>query len=423
MKTKENSLGIITFFVLFIILFLFPPVVHSDTSPVYKDQFTGIAFVFLRGGCYEMGDFFGDGILEEKPVHTVCVDDFYMGKYEVTQAQWRKVIGKNPSHFQDENDRSCCPLGICPWITLAQCNPIAGMREDRTPVDTVSWDDVQEFLFKLNRQTGKDYRLPTEAEWEYAAKSGGKKERWAGTSFESELDMYAWYEPNAETKTQPIGQKTPNGIGLYDMSGNVWEWVQDRFDKDYYRNSPKDNPQGPEKGYERILRGGSWYNNSWDLRTSYKVWVGPSYKTDNAGFRLVLSMPKPLPEEKVVEPDPPPVPEPPPVVELKDIHFAFDKYNIRPGDAEILEKNLEWFKANPGKKLRIEGHCDERGTVEYNLVLGQKRSDSAKAFLEKLGIEKNLLDTVSYGKEIPVDPEHNEEAWSKNRRVRFSPIE
>jgi len=117
------------------------------------------------------------------------------------------------------------------------------------------------------------------------------------------------------------------------------------------------------------------------------------------------------------------VPEPPPVVELKDIHFAFDKYNIRPGDAEILEKNLEWFKANPGKKLRIEGHCDERGTVEYNLVLGQKRSDSAKAFLEKLGIEKNLLDTVSYGKEIPVDPEHNEEAWSKNRRVRFSPIE
>jgi len=420
-KTKENLLGIITFIALLIVLLLFPPVVHSNANLVYKDQFADIEFVFVKGGCYEMGDFFGDGIPEEKPAHTVCVDDFYIGKYEVTQAQWRKVIGKNPSHFQDGDDRNCCPLGLCPWITLAQCNPIAGMREERSPVDTVSWDDVQEFIFKLNRETGKNYRLPTEAEWEYAAKSGGKKERWSGTGFESELDIYAWYEPNAATKTQPVGQKMPNGIGLYDMSGNVWEWVQDRFGKDYYQDSLKDNPPGPEKGYERVLRGGSWYNHSWAIRTTYRVWVGPSYKTDNAGFRIALSIPKPPPEEKIVEPEPPP--EPVPVTETKDIHFAFDKYNIRPSDAEILEKNFEWFKANPGKKMRIEGHCDERGTVEYNLVLGQKRADSAKAFLEKLGVDKEMLDAVSYGKERPEDPEHNEKAWAKNRRAHFSPIE
>jgi peptidoglycan-associated lipoprotein len=105
--------------------------------------------------------------------------------------------------------------------------------------------------------------------------------------------------------------------------------------------------------------------------------------------------------------------------ELKDIFFDFDKYNIRPGDAEILKNNLEWFKQNPGKKVRIEGHCDERGTVEYNLVLGQKRADSAKNYLINLGVDGKLLETVSYGKERPFDPGHNEEAWAKNRRAHF----
>ncbi len=106
-------------------------------------------------------------------------------------------------------------------------------------------------------------------------------------------------------------------------------------------------------------------------------------------------------------------------VELKDIFFDFDKYNIRPGDAETLKKNLDWFKANPGKKVRIEGHCDERGTVEYNLVLGQKRADSTKNYLINLGVNGKLLETVSYGKERPFDPGHNEEAWAKNRRAHF----
>jgi peptidoglycan-associated lipoprotein len=107
---------------------------------------------------------------------------------------------------------------------------------------------------------------------------------------------------------------------------------------------------------------------------------------------------------------------------LTDIHFDFDKYNIRPGDAEILKKDFEWFKANPGKKARIEGHCDERGTVEYNLVLGQKRADSAKSYLMNLGVDGKLLETVSYGKEKPVDPGHNETAWAKNRRAHILPL-
>jgi peptidoglycan-associated lipoprotein len=137
------------------------------------------------------------------------------------------------------------------------------------------------------------------------------------------------------------------------------------------------------------------------------------------------------PEAKPAVPVAPPPPPPPaapaaqpaaPVVMLKDINFDFDKYNIREQDAAILKQNTEWFKANAGKKARIEGHCDERGTVEYNLVLGQKRADATKNFLVNLGVDGKLLETVSYGKEQPLDPGHNEAAWAKNRRAHFQPF-
>jgi peptidoglycan-associated lipoprotein len=143
--------------------------------------------------------------------------------------------------------------------------------------------------------------------------------------------------------------------------------------------------------------------------------------------------PPPAPQAKVVVPEvkpeipvvppPPPPPPPAPVIMMKDINFDFDKYNIRPADAEILKQNSEWFKVNAGKKVRVEGYCDERGTIEYNLVLGQKRADSAKAFLANLGTDAKLIETVSYGKEKPLDPGHNEAAWAKNRRAQFLPIQ
>ena len=139
--------------------------------------------------------------------------------------------------------------------------------------------------------------------------------------------------------------------------------------------------------------------------------------------------PPPPPEAKAVTPEAkvevPVTPAQPPaaVVMMKDINFDFDKYNIRTGDAAILKEDAGWFKANPGKKAKVEGHCDERGTVEYNLVLGQKRADSAKSYLVGLGIDGNLLETVSYGKERPVDPGHNEAAWAKNRRAHIVPAQ
>jgi len=218
--------------------------------------------VFVKGGCFEMGDIFGVGNDREKPVHEVCVDDFYIGKYEVTQREWVEIMKTNPSNHE---------------------------RCDDCPVDQVSWFDIRKFITKLKEKTGKKYRLPTEAEWEYAARSGGKKEIWSGTSDEFELEDYAWYEDKSFEGTHPVGQKKPNGLGIYDMSGNVAEYVWDRYDEEYYESSPKDNPKGSLSGNKRIVRGGSWYSDSLSLRTTYRYDIEPVFSGRSLGFRIALS--------------------------------------------------------------------------------------------------------------------------------------
>lgn len=218
-------------------------------------------FVMVKGGCYRMGDSFGSGYADERPVHEVCVNDFYMGKYDVTQGQWKEIMGNNLSEFD-------------------RCG-------DDCPVENISWNDAQDFIAKMKWKIGKNYRLPTEAEWEYAARSGGKKEEWAGTSNESELGEYAWFDLNSGGKTHPVGKKKPNGLGLYDMSGNVWEWCQDFYDENYYRYSPKNNPEGPSSGTNHVLRGGSWFNGEGYSRTDKRLPIIPDYRDGNDGFRLV----------------------------------------------------------------------------------------------------------------------------------------
>ncbi len=247
---------------------------EPEITGVWKDPKTGMEFVFVKGGCYKMGDTFGDGFEEEKPVHEVCVDGFYMGKYEITQGQWEKVMGSNPSRFSKGNDY---------------------------PVEDVSWNDIQEFIKKLNRKTGKSYRLPTEAEWEYAARSGGKREKFAGFSSENELYRYANFcDTNCEYRwkstgqddgyenTSSVGNFSPNGLGLYDMSGNVREWCSAWYSSDYYSDSLRKNPQGPASGSYRVIRGGSWNDFAGNCRSSGRHYYDPSYAYYFLGFRLVL---------------------------------------------------------------------------------------------------------------------------------------
>lgn len=231
----------------------------------FKDPVTGMEFVYVTGGCYMMGDVFNDknARKDEQPVHEVCVDGFYMGRYEVTQGQYTEIMGKNPSRYFGEN----------------------------RPVEMVSWDDAQQFIAKLNEKSGKQYRLPTEAEWEYAARSGGKKEKWAGTSNEKELNKYAWYSLKEGQRIQPVGQKRPNGLGLYDMTGNVWEWCNDwygesAYDDDAIKDKPR-NPQGPDRGSYRVYRGGILGYYEGRARAALRNYDSPGGRSDSVGFRLV----------------------------------------------------------------------------------------------------------------------------------------
>jgi formylglycine-generating enzyme required for sulfatase activity len=150
-------------------------------------------------------------------------------------------------------------------------------------VEQVSWNDAQNFISKLNSQTGKRYRFPTEAEWHYACTSGGKNEEYCGGN---NVDAVAWYDGNSGSKTHKVGQKQPNGLGIYDMSGNVWEWVQDWYGESY--PSSGNNPVGASSGSTRVLRGGSWNHVPGGVRAAFRDWNAPGYRSDYLGFRLVL---------------------------------------------------------------------------------------------------------------------------------------
>jgi len=220
--------------------------------------------VRVRGGTFTMGctsEQGSDCYDREKPAHQVTVSDFYIGKYEVTQKEWREVMGSNPSYF-----KNC----------------------DECPVETVSWDDIQSFLSKLNAKTGRTYRLPTEAEWEYAARGGSASRgyKYAGSN---SLDEVAWYTSNSGSKTHPVGQKKANELGLYDMSGNVWEWCADDWHSNY-SGAPSTGRawiDSPRASY-RVFRGGSWIDIALFCRVSYRFDSTPSYRGGNLGFRLAL---------------------------------------------------------------------------------------------------------------------------------------
>ena len=213
------------------------------------------AGTFTMGATPEMENPFGD----EKPTHQVTLtNDYYIGKYEVTQALWQAVTGNNPSNYKGDN----------------------------LPVEYVSWNDCQEFISKLNRITGKTFRLPTEAEWEYAAR-GGKKSRGYQYSGSNNLADVAWYEDNSGSKTHAVGSKQANELGIYDMTGNVWEWCQDWYGK--YSSSSQINPNGATSGSCRVDRGGCWSNTARGCRSSCRDNSTPDDRDYRLGLRLVLS--------------------------------------------------------------------------------------------------------------------------------------
>jgi formylglycine-generating enzyme required for sulfatase activity len=237
----------------------------NDLSELQSDQvrfrltasYPGmIEMVYVEGGTFLMGS--KNEVRNEAPEHRVTLSSFEIGKYEVTQAQWRAVMGTNPSRF-----KGC----------------------DDCPVEKVSWKEVKQFIEKLNEQTGGNFRLPTEAEWEYAARGGQKSK---GTSFAGSNDpnKVAWHRDNSKGRTNKVGQKEPNELGIYDMSGNVREWCQDWYRSNYYTVSAATDPQGPPDGRYRVSRGGSWLYIASHARVAHRYYYTQGYRSKTLGFRL-----------------------------------------------------------------------------------------------------------------------------------------
>ena len=244
------------------------PPASEDIDFDGKDQtFTvnGVSFkmIAVQGGTFTMGATSEQGSEaydSEKPAHRVTLSSYYIGKTEVTQELWQAVMGSNPSNF----------------------------KGGRKPVEQVSWNDCQTFISKLNSLTGKKFRLPTEAEWEFAAR-GGIKSKGYKYSGSNTLGDVAWYDDNSGSTTHDVGTKNPNELGLYDMSGNVHEWCNDWYNSQYYSSSPSNNPTGPGSGTGRVYRGGSWSQDAWNCRSSYRNCYYPYIRYGHLGLRLCLS--------------------------------------------------------------------------------------------------------------------------------------
>jgi hypothetical protein len=239
-----------------------PELEVCQTNGTLELQF--IQMVFVKGGTFTMGCTKGQNpcYADASPTHSVTLDDFYIGKYEVTRKQWEAVMKANPS------SKTC--------------------GED-CPVESVSWNDIQTFLTALNTQTGKNYRLPTEAEWEFAARGGnaGIEDDYLYAGSDA-IDDVAWYKDNSDGTPHPVGRKTPNQLGIHDMSGNVREWVSDRYGS--YSSESVTNPSGPGEGSDnRVVRGGSWNYGAVNTRVSFRHYIDPDYGDYNDGFRLALS--------------------------------------------------------------------------------------------------------------------------------------
>lgn len=237
-------------------------VVPSSNATDYK-IFHGTRFVKIAPGCFQMGrdKSFKESLQAELPTHKVCIEKgFWLGETEVTQDLWEDVMGNNPSKFKLRNN----------------------------PVERVSWNEVQEFIQHLNKlDSGNNYRLPTEAEWEYAARAGSRSVYSFGDDPE-ELSKYAWFgNEGYRGSSKEVAKKKPNAWGLYDMHGNVWEWVQDFYNEGYYANSPTNDPKGPEAGQYRVYRGGSWVSKAFNLRSALRYSGLPVTRSSDIGFRLV----------------------------------------------------------------------------------------------------------------------------------------
>ncbi len=309
---------IVSFVILFVFALFDSPSFKGEDSDIQNPPFKNSAqkaiegVIFIKGGCFEMGDVFGDGDKPGKPPHTVCLKDFYLAKEDVTVKSFRQFTDE--THYQTEAEEpfgeakeavGCVGWSGKEWKVDKKTNwKTPGFKQgDNYPVVCVTWKDSNKFAEWKSKRTGFAWRLPTEAEWEFAARNRGKKIKFSwgdvppkgnvgDMAFKKEVPNNPVWEGynDGYPFTSPVDAFKPNELGLNDMTGNVWQWVQDWYNEEYYKQSSRDDPQGPLKGEMRVLRGGSWGNGDpANLRTTYRGHFIPDARSNFLGFRLALS--------------------------------------------------------------------------------------------------------------------------------------
>ena len=269
----------------------------------FIDTLTGMEFIAVPGGCFQMGDTIGDGEDDEDPVHEVCVDSFSMGKYSVTVEAFRKFVDATGYVTDAEKQGGCFTFtadGKFKKLPSSNWKAPGFAQAEKHPVVCVSWNDADQFR-KWLAQEGRSYRLPTEAEWEYAARAGTKGRNYWGDNHDDAcryanvndlsfartgiFSLTTHVCDDGYAFTAPVGSFQPNGFGLYDMMGNAWQWTGDWYSASYYEHSPRNNPQGPSSGQKRVPRGGSWRSSVENMRASLRA--HPPSLSAGVGFRLV----------------------------------------------------------------------------------------------------------------------------------------
>lgn len=385
------------------------------------------SMVEVEGGTFTMGNKLG--AVDEQPEHNVTVNSFAIGKYEVTYSEFKKFIdatgyktdAEQPDTFRLRNGFP--PRGIHDgtWKTRIDGLPIPA-SDTMKPVENVSWNDAMAYCSWLSKSTGKQFRLPTEAEWEYAAK-GGQKSKGYVYAGSDKLDEIAWYSENAGRTSHVTGQKLQNELGIFDMSGNNREWCADWYGELYYKESPEVNPAGPERGTNRVLRGGSWGSQAERMRISFRNAEFPYNSAIDFGFRVLI------PGESAVKEEIPVTEahilqdlDTKGFVDIYGINFDIGKADVKAESIPIIEQISGYLKDNPQMNILIEGHTDNTGSDDLNLKLSDARAISIKSEIVKRGIDASRMQTKGFGASKPIAENKTAAGRTQNRRVTIKKL-
>ena len=407
-----------------IYLLFFIASIAFSVSFAQSTRFKEPIMVKVEGGTFMMGSNTIDN--DERPAHKITVDDFSIGKYEVTYAEFLRFV--NATEYITEAQLSDEVRIKKGYEKRNYVEPFLDVKasDSLRPVGNINWFDAQAYIKWLNDMTGKNYRLPTEAEWEYAARGGNnsKGHFYVGGD---KLEEVAYYYSNAENRSHTVGGKLANELGIHDLAGNVREWCSDWYGEYYYKESPELNPTGPDLGRQRVLRGGSWVSEYNRMRLTFRNYDFPFNSHNDYGFRLVLSgepkpKVKPAASQVVASPNLLKDLDTKGFVDIYGIYFDIGKSIVKPEGFPVIDQIAEYLKESPATRIVVEGHTDITGSAEKNQLLSENRAKSIKAELVKRGIDETRLETKGYGSSKPIGDNNTKAGRTQNRRVTITKL-